>query len=439
MKAALLFLSLMELAKLHLVSSYCFLALGRPAPWPLGPLSLAFFLALVLGRALHAAGKGRLARSAFQALGLAAFSSAAYLCRLSSPLVFAWIAAFWIRGAWLGGRSPSNAFCVARFDEGIGLFLFAFLAAALVHVENAFARALVIPFFLFGILALGISKGAEARRGGLSPRSRAAALLSATALSLLAAWGLLSVLPALMAGAGGVGNALKGQARRLEPYLGPFLRSLLGFHIATASAEDTLGPSGALAPSSSPPDGGGFGAVFATFLAWAFLAVLAAFALRLLLLGLARFFRFLSSRLEGRASGRLRAFFLRSALLLSRFATLSLRRPERRSEARATYARLLVLGRRAGAPRAPSETPREYARRLVRSFPRSAAQAGFVAEAVEKEVYGGESLDPATVGRLVEIRSGAGLFAFQSERVRRAISRTSPRRDGIDRPGKDGF
>ncbi|HWP68376.1 MAG TPA: DUF4129 domain-containing protein, partial [Rectinemataceae bacterium] len=75
-----------------------------------------------------------------------------------------------------------------------------------------------------------------------------------------------------------------------------------------------------------------------------------------------------------------------------------------------------------------SETPREYARRLTLAFPHAATQADFVAEALEKEIYGGEKLDEATERRLAKIRRRSRPKSFLAERFKLAVRRLGTRR-----------
>jgi hypothetical protein len=119
----------------------------------------------------------------------------------------------------------------------------------------------------------------------------------------------------------------------------------------------------------------------------------------------------------------LAAFLGACAAFFARLFALVARRSGKRSAALAAYARLLAGGRAAGRARKPCETPREYARRLAAAFPGAAGQAGFVAEAVEQEVYGGRAADGPTIARLTSLRSRTSRRAFLAERLRSAVRR----------------
>jgi hypothetical protein len=71
----------------------------------------------------------------------------------------------------------------------------------------------------------------------------------------------------------------------------------------------------------------------------------------------------------------------------------------------------------AGLRREANETPREYASRLVKEFPRAASDAPIVIDALEREVYGGQQATAATERALVEIRRKTRPSVFLAERL----------------------
>lgn len=449
MNAVLPFVALMELLKLQVLASYGFLAIGRPLPFALA--SLAFILAVALDRFLRRTGMRAIFYGFFHALCLAVSFLAIYASYRGRPFdlgaliprndgellgyfsVLAACAIFWIRAAWLGGKALDHAFCVARFDEGLAEFLLAFSLSALVQVKYSFPGRLVIPYFLFGILALGLSKSEGGRKGGLSRRSGKASLVPVAAAFVLAAIGLIFLVPALTEPARLAAISLKSASRGLWRYVIAFLVWLFGDGPARISSNANGGDGRVAAP---PPEvNEGSGGLFATIIMWCFIIVAAAFVLALLAYLLSLLFRRLATRVaRGDASNHpflplwLRAFVLACARFFSRLTSAFSRRGEKRSEALAAYARFLSCGRSAGAVRKRSETPREYARRLTLAFPHAATKADFVAEALEKEIYGGEKLDEATERRLAKIRRRLHPKSFLVERFRQAVRRLGTRR-----------
>lgn len=430
----------MELLKLHVLGSFLFFALGRPPPWL--PAYLAFVVATALVRLLRAFGGPLYIHLLIHAAGLSASALAVLalergtaaqegIAGLPGLLVaLAWSGACWIRGAWLGGRNPDHAFCTARFDEGIWAYLVSFSFAALVRVEVPSFPGLIIPFFLVGIPALGISKADPALRGGFSRRSRGSALAPFTIAFILAATGVLVAVPALEAPAAQAANSLGFASQEFLRLLGLFLTSLYRFKPASGPA--ATGVTRVIAPADGDSSQG---APFAGILLWALLAVAAIFSLAFLLFAIGRLLRLLGTRVEkkGRSPELARllsrlAAWLRSLIgpflrFFARLEALIPHRREKRSLALSTYARLLVCGRAAGAARRPVETPREYARRLSLAFPHAAGRSDSVATALEREVYGGKVRDEATEAGLAGIRRGLHILSFIAERARNAIRR----------------
>jgi len=446
MKATFLFLGAMELLKLQLLASYGFLLLENTFPFL--PASLAFFLSLGSSRYLRRMGMrvflyALIELTAFAAAFLAIYS--AYRGSWFDPASFRamddlqWTsffavlgtsAVFWLRAAWLERQEADHGFCATRFDEGIALFLLALGVTALVKVENPFPGQVAVPYFIFGILALGISKSEGARRGGLSASSRKAMTASLALVFVLASAGIFLLVPSLTEPARRAAESLKGASLSLLRLIADFLTWLFRGRRPTFAApreSDRLGP-GIL------PERMGEESAFSAILMWIMLG--AAGIVILLLLGYlaAWLWRFLMSRTrkpgEAEGSGSLGSWLkgIMAALtrLLSWLAALPRRLglgrlPGRRSAALEAYARLLAGGRAAGAARKPSETPGEFARRLAAAFPATAGQAAFIAEQVEKEVYGGLAADPATAARLAGLRARTGRLSFIAERFRRSL------------------
>ncbi|PKL06754.1 MAG: hypothetical protein CVV53_02665 [Spirochaetae bacterium HGW-Spirochaetae-9] len=445
MKASLLFLAAMELMKLHLLAYYLFFAFGKSVPF--AAASFGFFLALALSRFLRRKGMRVVFFAFFELLGFSIFFMTLYASyntmatNVSSTLksngeaiTFMSLlivgATFWLRAAWLEVKKPDHEFYANRFDEGIALFLAAFCIVAVLRVDALLPGRLVIPFFIFGMLALGLAKSETAQRGGLAPTARRTMVISATAVFFLAAAAVLLVVPALTEPARKAAESLKNASFSLLQLIASILSWLFRAGPPKFAAQREEGRQ----LLNAPPVESDGSSPFSVILMWAFLGIAGIFVAILfgyLLIGL---FRFLASRTKkpvddrgGRSfSDWLKAVWGALATALSRMAKVFARMAEnarrRRgySPALAAYARLATVGKAAGIPRLGSETPREYARRLAASCPDSAGQAAFIAEAVEREVYGGLAGDAPTDARLKRSRNGLSSAAFIMERARMA-------------------
>jgi hypothetical protein len=438
------FLLSMETLKLQALASWYFFAVGGAFPFALTSIILLF------SAGLRAILKKTSMRVVFHFLiHILAFAIFFFVLRAVSLGVslnidilvpretsdilpyfsaFVWSSIFWIRGIWIASKKPDHAFCVARFDEGLALFLAAFIIAAFIHADNPFPGRLVVPYFLFGIAAIALSRGksdgktiSTRNSNGFSKRSGRSAIVSALAAFTLAAIGTISLMPSLFEPARRAAGALKVVGHILVDYLGIILRWLFGqkqFSLALQENDATKGP----VSQYNGSDDSGMGKIFADIVMWIFIVGAALFVLALLAFILAKLFRYLSSRIEKEkniAPGFSFPTWFKSLIvkinLLFRRIGDTIREHRRRSEAVAAFGRLVSLGRLFGVPRRKVDTPREYANRITMVFPHAAAHAGFIATSLELEIYGGKVIDAKSKRELVSLHSRIRFFAFLAE------------------------
>jgi len=448
MKATLWLLGAMELLKLHFIASYGFLALG--GAFPFLPASFAFFLSLVLSRFLRRKGMRLIFFALFEMIAFAAifvgmysiyrggtFDLGTILPRNDAELVtflsmLTASAIFWFRALWLEAQKVDHEFCALRFDEGIALFLMGLSISALVRVENTFPARLAIPYFLFAILALGSSKNEGSHRGGLSRNSRKAMVAGAAIVFVVTAIGVILLVPALTEPARQAAGALKGASLKLLAMIGDFLEWLFKERRPIFADRSESGA----APPPAPQQGMGDESPFAAIVMWIVLGIAGAFILAMIGYLLFELFRMLAGKTKKPVddAGRfdpwawLKAFFRAIARFAARLLGSGRRERGRRSAALEAYARLLAGGRAAGAARRANETPREYALRLAAVFPHTAgtaSRAAFIAQEVEKEVYGGAAVDSAAAVQLRAMRRKLRATAFIAERLRAAVFKNS--------------
>ena len=456
MKVSLLFLAAMELMKLHLLGYYLFFVFGKSFPFVVA--SIGFFLSLALGRALRRKGMRVVFFALFELIGFSVFFMTLYASYKSmapnaAPTVrsngeaIAFIsmlivgATFWLRASWIETKKADHEFYANRFDEGIALYLAAFCVVAVLRAEAFLPGRFVIPYFIFGMLALGLAKSEGAQRGGIAPAARRTMVISTTAVFVLSAAAVLLVLPALTEPARRAADSLKSASLSLLQWI----VSILAWLFRAGPPRFAAQPDGGGQIFNVPPAEADGSSPFSVILMWAFLGIAGIFVAILfgyLMIGL---FRFLASRARkpvddrgGRSlSDWLKAVWGALAGTLSRLAEIlariaeNARRRRGQSPALAAYARLMAMGRAVGIPRSRCETPREYARRLAAACPDSAGQAAFIAEAVEKEVYGGLAGDGPTDARLNRLRAGLNRPAFIMERARMAAFKN--RRTSVSR------
>ncbi len=414
MSAATIALAALELIKLHFLASWAFLALGAPFPY-LGA-SIAFIAALAASGAIRRRG----ARVIFYVLAefivfAASFAAlwASWAGRLAAifkpaallPQGGAETAAFFtmmgavavycLRAAWLEAKSGPREFCVARFDEGIAVFLAGLAIAALIRVENPVPARLTLPYFIAGILALGLSAGGRAAKGRLAAPTRAPALVGAAAAFALAAIGIVLLVPTLIEPARRAAVAMKDASGDVLRLLVIVLEWLFRKNRQKPQFAEKSGAVDAL-PERAP---GQPEQHFSAILMWVVLGMVGIAAAILIIALLVHVARILASRTKkpgggGAAPKRLSIFKTFAAAWARLSARLRRALDARRllprlSPAARAYLSFVAAARAVGLRRAPAETAREFARRVAAAYPESAGRAPGLVRELEKEVYGG--------------------------------------------------
>ncbi len=102
------------------------------------------------------------------------------------------------RAIWLTAKAKTHQFTVLRFDEGLAVFLCVFLIAAFLRVRALGAERLVIPYFVFSMIALGLSKREHAVAGRLARAGAGRLLAPVIVVVVLVALGVIALIPALV-------------------------------------------------------------------------------------------------------------------------------------------------------------------------------------------------------------------------------------------------
>jgi hypothetical protein len=413
MSAATLALAALELIKLHFLASWAFLALGEPFPY-LGA-SIAFAAALLVSAAVRRRGARVifyvLAEFAVFAIAFAAlwaswtgrfaaiFKPAELLPRGGSETVAFFVmlgavALYCLRAAWLEAKSGPREFCVARFDEGTAVFLAGLAIAALVRVENPVPARLTLPYYLAGILALGLSAGGRAAKGRLAAPTRAPALAGAAVAFAVAAIGVILLVPTLTEPARRAAVAMKDASGELLRLLVIFLDWL--FRNSRRQPRFADNPAATEAPPERAP--GDPEQKYSAVLMWIVLGLVGIAVLAIVAALLVYLFRILAGRTKkpgGGTSAPGRRHFLRElaaawARLLARLkqAAGARRFRLRLSPVAQAYLSLVAAARAVGLRRAPAETAREFAQRVAAAYPESAGGAPGLVRDLEAEVYG---------------------------------------------------
>lgn len=306
---------------------------------------------------------------------------------------------------WLGGRTsektPRDYLSVClQFDKGLGAFFLIFLIKFLaqekggLHLEDPISRLLVIAFFLFGLLSIGLAREqSDAKKSFLAGYHGIGIILGFAVVSVLCGAALiLLTFPYLTHMADSANLVLKEAAAPLGPIIVSILRFIFArskYQIETGgSATTTAGVNDAL-----PASTGGWEEYLLSAIGWGLIGILGLAAIGLSGYLICYIIRWLLKRpSQGGAS-------LQSVNWLSKLLFLLVALPRNiwgrvmysfRSAdgAVSVYARILRWGRRSGLQPVASETPGEYGRRLKHQFPELEKEIEIIIEAVNREVYG---------------------------------------------------
>jgi hypothetical protein len=320
---------------------------------------------------------------------------------LSLVLLLCWTFLFWFGGVSLAKKPKAYLAVCARFDVGV-VFLFAlFLTKLLIRfkggpaIEEPLSEIMLLPFFLFGLLAIGLARSQSlAQRGFLSGYRGLGVALSFSAVVLLFGAGLVLLFyPYLTVAAEAGYGVLKVAARPMVPVLVGILRFLFTprYHSDSSSGADM--PASGVATDPGWWAGPTGEVVRILLLCSAVLALLAPACLLLWFL-----FKWLLSRTparKGRSGGM--SLFSRLAEIWETisgfFRAVIGRMGNRRKGSVQLYAAMLGWGRRSGVPRFLSETPMEYGGRLTQRFPDLGRDIASIVEVFNREVYGGRKAE----------------------------------------------
>jgi len=312
---------------------------------------------------------------------------------------------FWLGGLALARRPGAYLKICARFDLGVAAFAclflvkFLFLVKGNMDIHDRAAEALLFPFFLFSLLAIGMARNRSmAQRDFLSGYQGIGIFLSFTVIVLVFGAGLvLLFLPYLtMAAEFGYG-ILKTTARPLGPILVSILRFLFMHGIRRPETSSQSG-GGDEVDIVSSTETSWWMELLEKVLGWGFMGLAALVGIIVCCLGAWYLLRWLFSRTSRSEEKHIQwnliflwASRLWAGLLFLRNKLVA--RLKAFKDAVQLYAALLRWGRHSGLPRSLSETPAEYGGRLKRQFPPLNEHIGVIVDAYNRQVYGEMVLD----------------------------------------------
>lgn len=313
-------------------------------------------------------------------------------------LILIWTLLFWIGGC-AQARRPRAYFTVcARFDIGITAFFCLFLAKLVllekggIKVDDPLSSALIFPFFLLSLLAIGMARNENKAHKVYLPGYRGFGIIATFMATVILSAGamILFFLPFLTAIASTGYRALKVGAGFVLPIVERVLRYAF------------MGRGPREEPASSSPKPGEWDSLFSMNGPWMeFVEKVMKWGIKgvavLLLLGafgvivyyLIKWLLTKTARAQGETEETYKTvpWFVRlwtALVLLYKRLLLSIRGYRKAAE---LYAVLLGWGQRSGLARFIHETPLEFGARLDKHFPRLKTQIDVIVYAFNREVY----------------------------------------------------
>jgi hypothetical protein len=306
-----------------------------------------------------------------------------------------WTLMFWVGGLRLVQRSTSYQTLCSRFDLGIAAFGGLFLIKLLllrngVSIHDPMTGLLIVPFFLFGLLSIGLVRNrTHAPKHYLSGYRGVGVIVSFAVLVLIFGAGLIFLcLPQLTVAAEVGYEMLKKGARPFTPILVSILRFL--FMPRRSVPSNTESQNAELIPSI---ENRGRTGLLEHILGWGFGSLVGLFALILAGFGVWYVVRWLLSKTPANErkpnqKGLIILWIMRLRAMLLFCWEQVFRRVRGYRRAAQLYRALLDWGRYSGLPHRLTETPLEYGSRLKHHFPAVQHEIELIIEVFHQEVYG---------------------------------------------------
>jgi hypothetical protein len=314
----------------------------------------------------------------------------------------------YVRGTRLGAKPTDHPALCARFDLGIAAFFALFFIHFMIEAKGGVvmggpvAQGMVVPFFLFSLLGIGLARNnGGGERSFVSGYHALGTLLGFSLVVLAFGTGLVLLFLPYLTRAAEIGYV---GLKAVSAPLGPILMGILQFLFRPRNFRNGNMGAPPQTPTPEAPVGEG---VWAERLmmgaAWGLAILLALAALSALIVSLWYLFRWLMSRTSNGQkvewnSDPLLAWLRRKLDFLVFMVKAAARALRSHKSAGEIYAAFQRWGRRSGITRLAHETPKEYGNRMKGVLPRLEPEFAVIIDAFNEEAYGEMRLDEIRLG-----------------------------------------
>ena len=337
---------------------------------------------------------------------------------------------FWNGGRLLAKSPQTYMKTCLQFDKGLGLFILLLVIFALIdrrtelNLEGQVIHYMILAFFIFSLISIAL-----ARNHSRSKKSYMAGYHGiGVILSTLSMVGFFSVgttllaTPYLYLKADSLLVALRDMAGPFKPYLIKILIFLFRpRHIKLyADIQDENIP--ALEEMGAPVVEGWQATLF-KILGAGLITAMSLVALIVLVYGIIRLVQWLlkRDRDEGGdsiATAEMKRFLNACLQFLRRLGKKIVATFKRVDSAAMVYYQMLRWGKISGLAARPSDTPKEYGRRLMQCFPDLKTEVIMIVEAFNRELYGHVTAGKETMTRLVSAQRRMRRLRYWPSRMR---------------------
>jgi len=337
---------------------------------------------------------------------------------------------FWNGGRLLAKTPQTYLTTCMQFDKGLGLFILLLIIYALIdrrtklNLEGQVIHYMILAFFVFSLIAIALARSrSQIRKSYMAGYHGIGVILSTLSMvAFFSAGTSLLAYPYLYLKADSLLVALQNMAGPFKPYLIKILIFL--FHPRQiklyADIQDENIPS---LEEMGTPVVEGWQATLFKILGAGLITLMTLVALTVLVYGIIRLVQWLLKKKHDKrgdliSAAEMKRFLIACLDFLRCLCKYIVALVKGVDSAAIIYYRMLRWGKISGLVAKPSDTPKEYGRRLMQCFPDLKAEVFMIVEAFNGEIYGHVAAGKKTLTRLISAQRRMRRLRYWPTRMR---------------------